>query len=93
MHRDIGCVSLENAGMEVNDCSGIERIFFFSVGSQASLCVDVKKCPAEERICMMRPHISSFQHALVLTNDRMVFLFFFFLSLVLISSVALVSIL
>lgn len=92
MHRDIGCVSLENAGMEVNDCSGIERIFFFfSVGSQASLCVDVKKCPAEERICMMRPHISSFQHALVLTNDRMVF--FFFLSLVLISSVALVSIL
>lgn len=47
MHRDIGCVSLENAGMEVNDCSGIERIFF--CGSQASLCVDVKKCPQEER--------------------------------------------
>ena len=71
---------------------GLKGFFFlFSVGSQASLCMDMKKCPTEERICMMCPHISSFQHALVLTNDRMGF--FFFLSLVLISSVALVSIL
>ena len=58
---------------------GLKGFFFlFSVGSQASLCVDMKKCTTEERICMMCPHISSFQHALVLTNDRMGFFFPFF---------------
>lgn len=86
MRRDIGCNSpFKNAEMEVNGYSMTERILF-SIGSQVSLCrkpriwarcMEVKKCPAEERICIMHPHVSSFLHAIVLSNDWIIFPPFF----------------
>lgn len=92
MCRDIGGNSpFKNAEMEVNGYSMTERILF-SIGSQVSLCrkpgiwaccMEMKKCPAEERICIMHPHISSSLHAIVLSNDGIFFspfLWFWFFS-------------